>query len=437
MQSPFVTLFLHMDDTSEYKKEIALVIEEILKQRLIGIKNDSGVYVTPAFPKLVYVLDENNCLKGGEYDYLTRLAVKCSAKRLYPDYVSAKIMKEYYDGEIFSPMGCRSFLGSWKDKDGNYKWEGRFNQGVVSLNLPQIGIIANKDENLFWKLFDERLELCKVALDCRHKSLLGTVSNVSPLHWQYGALARLKPEEKIDEYLKNGYSSISLGYVGLYELTKLMTGESHTTEKGHDFALKVMKHLEDTVTRWKTESEDGLAYSLYGTPAESLCYRFAKIDKARFGEIKDVTDKGYYTNSFHVDVREKIDAFSKLKFEAEFHKISSGGAISYVEVPSMNNNLEALEEVVKFIYENIKYAGINLKSDFCSKCSYDGELLINDDNQWECPNCHTKMHSDGEPVTPGDKVHVLAPVRRTCGYLGEQLFNVGKTKEIKMRVLHL
>lgn len=437
MQSPFVTLFLHMDDTSKYEKEIALLIEEILKQRLIGIKNDSGVYVTPAFPKLVYVLDENNCLKGGKYDYLTRLAVKCSAKRLYPDYVSAKVMKEYYDGEVFSPMGCRSFLGPWKDENGNYKWEGRFNQGVVSLNLPQIGIIANGDEKLFWKLFDERLELCKVALDCRHKALLGTVSDVSPLHWQYGAIARLKPGEKIDKYLKNGYSSISLGYIGLYELTKLMTGESHTTEKGHEFALRVMKHLQDTVTRWKEESEDGLAYSLYGTPAESLCYRFARIDKAKFGDIKDVTDKGYYTNSFHVDVREKIDAFSKLKFEADFHKISSGGAISYVEVPSMNNNPEALEEVVKFIYENIKYAGINLKSDFCSKCGYAGELIINDENQWECPNCGTKMYSDGEPVDPKDRVHVLAPVRRTCGYLGEQLFNVGKTKEIKMRVLHL
>ena len=436
-QAPFVTIFLHMDDTSEYEEEIALIIEEVLIQRLKGIKNASGVYVTPAFPKLVYVLDENNCLKGGKYDYLTHLAAKCSAKRLYPDYLSAKVMREYYDGEVFSPMGCRSFLGAWKDENGNYKWEGRFNQGVVSLNLPQIGIIANGDEKAFWKLLDERLELCKTAIDCRHKALLGTVSDVSPLHWQCGAIARLKPGEKIDKYLKNGYSSISLGYIGVYEVTKLMTGESHTTEKGHEFAVKLMKYLQATTERWKAESPDGLGYSLYGTPAESLCYRFARIDREKFGDIKDITDKGYYTNSFHVDVREEIDAFSKLKFEAEFHKISSGGCISYVEIPSMMNNITALESVIKFIYENVKYAGINLKSDFCHKCGFSGELLINKDNQWECPNCGTKMYSDGEPVNPDDIVHVLAPVRRTCGYLGEQLFNVGKTKEIALRVLHL
>ena len=313
-QSPFVTLFLHLDKDDEYIKENAMIIEEVIRQRYQGIKNEKGVYVTPAFPKLIYVLDECNNLTGGEYDYLTKLAVKCSAKRMYPDYISAKKMRENYEGNIFSPMGCRSFLSPWKDENGNYKFEGRFNQGVVSINLPQIGIIADGDEDKFWKLFDERLELCKEALMCRHYALLGTTSDISPIHWQYGAIARLDKGEKIDKLLKGGYSTLSLGYIGIYEVTKAMKGVSHTTEEGHEFAIRVMKKLRDTVKKWKQET--GLGFALYGTPAESLCYKFARIDKEKFGTIPDITDKGYYTNSYHVDVREKIDAFEKLKFES-------------------------------------------------------------------------------------------------------------------------
>ena len=422
-QSPFVTLFLHLEEGDPYIKENAMIIEEVLRQRYEGIKNEAGVYVTPAFPKLVYVLDEFNSLKGGKYDYLTRLAVKCSAKRMYPDYISAKKMRENYEGNVFSPMGCRSFLSPWKDENGNYKFEGRFNQGVVSINLPQIAIIADGDEEKFWKLLEERLELCKEALMCRHYALLGTTSDISPIHWQYGAIARLKKGEKIDKLLYGGYSSISLGYIGIYETTKLMTGESQTTEKGHDFALKVMNKLKATVDKWKEETNIGFA--LYGTPAESLCYRFARVDKERFGTIKDVTDKGYYTNSYHVDVREKIDAFKKLEFESEFQKISTGGCISYVEIPNMNKNIDALETVVKFIYDNIQYAEFNTKSDYCHICGFDGEIIINKDNEWECPNCGNKDHKK------------MTVVRRTCGYLGENFWNVGKTKEIKQRVLHL
>mgnify|MGYP002575612193 FL=1 len=422
-QSPFVTLFLHLDKDDPYIKENAMIIEEILRQRYQGIKNEAGVYVTPAFPKLVYVLDEFNSLKGGEYDYLTKLAVKCSAKRMYPDYISAKKMRENYEGNVFSPMGCRSFLSPWKDENGNYKFEGRFNQGVVSINLPQIGIIADGDEEKFWKLLDERLELCKEALMCRHYALLGTHSDISPIHWQYGALARLKKGETIDKLLYGGYSTISLGYIGIYELTKLMKGVSQTEPEGHDFALKVMKHLNEATQRWKKETNIGFA--LYGTPAESLCYRFARIDKERFGTIKDVTDKGYYTNSYHVDVREKIDAFEKLKFESEFQNISTGGAISYIEIPNMSKNIDALESVVKFIYDNIQYAEFNTKSDYCHVCGFDGEIIINKDNEWECPNCGNKDHNK------------MSVVRRTCGYLGENFWNVGKTKEIKQRVLHL
>ena len=422
-QSPFVTLFLHLEKDDPYIKENAMIIEEVLRQRYEGIKNEAGVYVTPAFPKLVYVLDEFNNLQGGEYDYLTKLAVKCSAKRMYPDYISAKKMRENYEGNVFSPMGCRSFLSPWKDENGNYKFEGRFNQGVVSINLPQIGIVADGDEEKFWKIFDERLELCKEALMCRHYALLGTHSDISPIHWQYGAVARLKKGEKIDKLLYGGYSTISLGYIGLYEVTKLMTGESHTTEKGHEFAVRVMQHLRDATDNWKKETNIGFA--LYGTPAESLCYKFARIDKEKFGTIKDVTDKGYYTNSYHVDVREKIDAFEKLSFESEFQKISSGGAISYIEIPNMAKNIDALESVVKFIYDNIQYAEFNTKSDYCHVCGFDGEIVINKDNEWECPNCGNKDHSK------------LTVVRRTCGYLGENFWNVGKTKEIKQRVMHL
>ena len=422
-QSPFVTLFLHLEKDDPYIKENAMIIEEILRQRYEGIKNEVGVYVTPAFPKLVYVLDDFNNLTGGKYDYLTRLAVKCSAKRMYPDYISAKKMRENYEGNVFSPMGCRSFLSPWKDENGNYKFEGRFNQGVVSINLPQIAIIANKDEDKFWNLLDERLELCFEALMCRHYSLLGTHSDISPIHWQHGAIARLAKGEKIDKLLYGGYSTISLGYIGIYEMTKLMKGVSHTEPEGHEFATKVMKHLRETVNRWKKETNIGFA--LYGTPAESLCYKFARIDKERFGIIKDVTDKGYYTNSYHVDVREKIDAFKKLSFESEFQKISSGGAISYIEVPNMEKNLNALESVVKFIYDNIQYAEFNTKSDYCHVCGFSGEITINDKNEWECPNCGNKDHSK------------MTVVRRTCGYLGENFWNAGKTKEIKQRVMHL
>lgn len=422
-QSPFVTLFLNLQEDDPYIKENAMIIEEILRQRLEGIKNEKGVYVTPAFPKLIYVLDEHNCLKGGEYDYLTRLAVKCSAKRLYPDYISAKKMRENYEGNVFSCMGCRSFLSPWKDENGNYKWEGRFNQGVVSLNLPQIAILAKGDEDKFWKLMDERLELCYEALMCRHNALMDITSDVSPIHWQYGAIARLPKGAKINDLLLNGYSTISLGYIGVYEMTKLMKGVSHTTPEGQEFALRVMNYMRAATDRWKEET--GIGFGLYGSPAESLCYRFARIDKERFGSIPDVTDKGYYTNSYHVDVREHIDAFSKFSFESQFQNISSGGAISYVEIPNMRNNLDALAEVVRFIYDNIQYAEFNTKSDYCHVCDYDGEIMINDDNEWECPQCGNKDHN---------KMNVT---RRTCGYLGENFWNVGKTKEIKARVLHL
>ena len=422
-QSPFVTIFMYLDKDDPYIEYTAMIIEEILNQRYTGIKNEKGVYITPAFPKLIYVLDENNCLNGVKYDYLTHLAVKCSSKRLYPDYISAPKMRENYEGNVFSPMGCRSFLSPWKDKDGNYKFEGRFNQGVVSINLPQIAILANKDEDEFFRLLDERLELCYEALMCRHHALLGTLSDVSPVHWQYGAIARLGKNEPIDKLLKDGYSTLSLGYIGIYEMTMAMKGVSHTDPVGKEFGLKVMKKLKDTCAKWKKET--GLGFALYGTPAESLCYRFARIDKEKFGDIKDITDKGYYTNSYHVDVREEINAFDKLKFESDFQVLSTGGAISYVEIPNMQNNLEALEELVKFIYNNIQYAEFNTKSDYCHVCGYDGEIIINDNLEWECPNCHNKDKN---------KMNVT---RRTCGYLGENFWNVGKTKEIKARVLHL
>ena len=422
-QTPFVTLFLYLNPEDPYIEENALIIEEILNQRLQGIKNEKGVYVTPAFPKLIYVLDEHNSLKGGKYDYLTHLAVKCSSKRMYPDYISAKKMRENYEGNVFSPMGCRSFLAPWKDKDGNYKFEGRFNQGVVSINLPQIGILSEGDEKKFFEILEERLELCYEAIMCRHYALLGTTSDISPVHFQYGAIARLKKGEKIDPLLKGGYSSISLGYIGIYETTKLVKGVSHTDPEGEKFALKLMNKLRSTTDRWKKET--GIGFALYGTPAESLCYRFARIDKEKFGVIKDVTDKGYYTNSYHVDVREKIDAFKKLEFESQFQKISSGGAISYVEIPNMRHNLEALEELVKFIYDNIQYAEFNTKSDYCHVCGFDGEIIINKDLEWECPNCGNKDKN---------KMNVT---RRTCGYLGENFWNEGKTKEISLRTLHL
>ena len=422
-QSPFVTLFLHLKEDDPYLKETAMIVEEILRQRLQGIKNDKGVYVTPAFPKLVYVLDELNCLKGGKYDYITHLAVKCSAKRMYPDYISAKKMRENYEGNVFSPMGCRSFLAPWKNEEGKYQFEGRFNQGVVSINLPQIGLISGQDEKKFWELLDERLQLCYEAVMCRHEALKKVRSDVSPVHWQYGAIARLGKGETIEHFLYGGYSSISLGYIGLYEVTMAVKGCSHTEPEGEDFAVRVMQRLRGACDKWKAQTNIGFA--LYGTPAESLCYRFARIDKEKFGSVPNITDKGYYTNSYHIDVREDIDAFQKFAFESQFQKISSGGAISYVEIPNMRHNTEALEDVVRFIYDNIQYAEFNTKSDYCHVCGFDGEIIINDDGEWECPAC-------------GNKDHALMNVtRRTCGYLGENFWNVGKTKEIKARVLHL
>ena len=422
-QSPFVTLFLNIEEDDAYVEEVASIVEEILKQRLQGIKNGKGIFTTPTFPKLIYVLHEHNCLEGGKYDYITEQAVKCSAKRLYPDYISAKEMKKIYEGNVFSCMGCRSFLSPWQDEKGQYKFEGRFNQGVVSLNLPQIGIIAQGDEDRFWSLLDNRLELCYEALMCRHQALLGTLSDESPIHWQHGAIARLPQGSTIDPLLKNGYSTISLGYIGLYEVTKLMKGVSHTMPEGEAFALRVMEHLNEVTKQWKEAT--GLGFGLYGSPAESLCYRFARIDKAKFGEIKDITDKGYYTNSYHVDVRENIDAFSKLKFESQFQSISTGGCISYIEIPNMEHNIEALRQLVNYIYHNIQYAEFNTKSDCCHVCGFEGEIMINDALEWECPQCHNKDQN---------KMNVI---RRTCGYLGGNYWNKGKTQEIKSRVLHL
>ena len=430
-QSPFVTLFLYLKDGDPYIEENAQIVEEVLRQRLEGIKNAAGVYVTPAFPKLVYVLDENNCLNGGKYDYITELAVKCSAKRMYPDYISAKIMRETHQGNVFSPMGCRSFLTDWKDPEtGAFKYEGRFNQGVCSINLPQVGLAVTdggrfvpETEDEFWKELDKRLELCYEALMCRHNALVGVKSDVSPVHWQHGAIARLKSGEVIDPYLFGNYSTISLGYIGIYEVTKLVKGCSQTEPEGKDFALRLMTHLRDTCYRWRDETNIG--FSLYGTPAESLCYRFARIDREKFGDVTDITDKGYYTNSYHVDVREKIDAFSKFTIESQFQRLSPGGAISYVEIPNMRHNLTAMKDVVRFIYDNIQYAEFNTKSDYCHVCGYDGEIIVNEDLEWECPCCGNKDHS---------KMNVT---RRTCGYLGENFWNVGKTKEIRSRVLHL
>lgn len=400
-----------------------MIIEEIIKQRLQGIKNEKGVYTTPAFPKLVYVLDEHNCLNGGRFDYITKLCATTNVKRLYPDYISAKIMRSVHNGNVFSPMGCRSFLSDWQDENGNYQYEGRFNMGVVSINLPQVAIVANGDMEAFWNILDTRLDLCYEALMMRYKHLKGTKSDVAPILWQYGAIARLEKGETIDKLLEGGYATISLGYIGVYEMTKLMLGESNTTEKGKEFALAVIQHLKDKCEEWKKET--GLGFGLYGTPSEGLCHRFCQIDKAQFGEIKDITDKGWYTNSFHVDIREDIDAFSKLSYEAPFHLISTGGCISYVEIPNMNHNIEAVEEVIKFIYDNIQYAEFNTKSDYCMECGFDGEIMIDEDGEWYCPNCKNRDKS---------KMNV---VRRTCGYLGENYWNAGKTKEIKDRVLHL
>lgn len=422
-QAPFVTLFMHFDPKSEYAKEAALIDEEILKQRIQGVKNDANVYITPAFPKLIYVLDEHNIYPDAPYYYLTELAAKCTAKRMYPDYISAKKMREIYDGNVFSPMGCRSFLAPWKDQNGNFKFDGRFNMGVVSLNLPQIGILANGSEEKFFEILAKRLDLAKRALLLRYNLLKDVVSDVSPIHWQHGAIARLGKGEKIGKYLENGYATISLGYIGIYEATKLITGESNTGKKGSVFALKVIDALHDATESWKKET--GLGFGLYGTPAESLTNRFSSLDRARFGIIEDITDKGYYTNSYHVSVREEINVFDKFKFESEFQKRSTGGCISYAEIPNMTNNIEAVLTMIKYIYDNISYAEFNTKSDYCHECGFDGEIILNENNEWECPRCHNKDR---------DKLTVI---RRTCGYLGENFWNEGRTKEIKDRVMHI
>ena len=420
-QAPFVTLFLEIEPGHEYEEEVAMIIEEIIKQRHLGIKNEVGVYVTPSFPKLVYVLDENNIHATSKYRYITEAAARCTAKRLYPDYISAKEMRKIYEGNVFGPMGCRAFLSPWKDANGEYKFEGRFNIGVVSLNLPQIAIIADGDMEAFWEILDQRLALAKEALMVRYELLKDATSDISPIHWQHGGLARLGKHEPILPLLQDGYATITLGYIGMYEMTKLMTGKSHTEEK--EFALEVMRRMKQATLDWKEET--GLGFALYGTPAESLCHRFAKIDLARFGSIKDITDKGYYTNSYHVDVREELNAFDKLSFEADFQKISTGGCISYVEIPNMSKNIEALEDMIEFIYENIQYAEFNTKSDYCQVCGFSQEIIINDEGEWECPQCHNKDQS---------KMNVT---RRTCGYLGDNFWNEGKTKEIKSRVLHI
>lgn len=422
-QSPFATVYLEIIEGDEFEREQALICEEMIKQRLEGMKNYKGQEIGETFPKLIYVLDEHNCLEGGKYDYITELCAECNVKRLVPDYQSAKIMRQNYEGCNFPPMGCRSHLSPYKDENGDYKWYGRFNQGVISLNLPQIGIIANKDMDLFWSLLNERLELCKEALLCRHKLLLGTKSDVSPIHWQFGALGRLKKGEVIDELLKNNYSTLSLGYVGICELTYAMLGVSHTTKEGEKFALEVMNFMKKKCDNWKKEYN--LGFGLYGTPAENLIYRFCRLDTARYGKIENVTDKMYYTNSYHVHVTEPIDAFEKLEFESQFHAISSGGCISYVEVPNLSNNLDAVKSIINFIYHNVQYAEINTKPDLCYKCGYTGEIQNDENLNWYCPNCGNRDESE------------MQVMRRTCGYIGSSYWSKGRTAEIKERVLHI
>lgn len=422
-QAPFVTLFMNFDPSSEYAKEAALIDEEILKQRIQGVKNEADVYITPAFPKLVYVLDEHNAKPGSEYYYLTELAAECTARRMYPDYISAKKMREIYDGNVFSPMGCRSFLSPWKNENGQYVFDGRFNMGVVSLNLPQIGILAQGNEEKFFELLEKRLGLVEKALLFRYNLLKNVTSDVSPIHWQYGAIARLPKGAPIRPLLEGGYATISMGYIGIYEATKLITGESNTGTNGRKFAVKLMERLGNAVKEWQLKH--GLGFGLYGTPAESLTNRFSSIDRARFGEIPDITDKGYYTNSYHVNVREEINVFDKFTFESEFQKISTGGCISYAEIPNMTNNIPALLTMIQYIYDNISYAEFNTKADYCHECGFDGEIRVNDDTQWECPRCHNTNRD------------TLTVIRRTCGYLGENFWNEGRTKEIKDRVMHI
>ena len=429
-QAPFVTVFMYLNEAKneQEKHDLAMIIEETLKQRHKGVKNEKGVWITPAFPKLIYVLEEDNITEDSKYSYLTELAAKCTAKRMVPDYISEKVMLQSKidkngEGHCFTCMGCRSFLTPYVDENGKPKYYGRFNQGVVTVNLIDIGLSAGKDLDKFWKIFDERMELCHRALQCRHERLTGTLSDAAPILWQYGALARLKKGEKIDKLLHGGYSTLSLGYAGLWECVYSLIGKKLTEKEGKELGLEIMQKLNDYCAKWK--KEENIDYSIYGTPLESTTYKFAKCLQKRFGIIKGVTDKNYITNSYHVHVSEEIDAFDKLKFEGMFQQLSPGGAISYVEVPNMQDNLKAVIRVMQYIYDNIMYAELNTKSDYCHVCGFDGEIIINDDLEWECPNCGNKDHN------------LMNVTRRTCGYLGENFWNVGKTKEIKSRVLHL
>ena len=427
-QAPFVTVFMYLDEVEEsLRNDLAMIIEEVLKHRLLGIKNEKGVYVTPAFPKLIYVLEEDNISEDSPYWYLTELAARCTAKRMVPDYISEKVMKELKEGNCYPCMGCRSFLTVYKDENNKPKFYGRFNQGVVTLNLVDIACSSGKDMDKFWDIFDERLDLCYKALMCRHERLKNTPSDVAPILWQYGALARLKKGETLDKLLYNGYSTISLGYAGLYECVKYMTGKSHTDPSATGFALSVMQHLNDACEKWRKETN--IDFSLYGSPIESTTYKFAKCLQKRFGIVEGITDKSYITNSYHVNVREKIDAFDKLSFESQFQKLSPGGAVSYVEVPNMNNNIPAVLAVMKHIYNNIMYAELNTKSDYCMECGYDGEIeIVQDENDkllWKCPNCGNTNQNR------------MSVARRTCGYIGTQFWNQGRTQEIKERELHL
>lgn len=428
-QAPFLSIFMYLNEAKDEreKKDLAMIIEEMLKQRYEGVKNEKGVWITPAFPKLLYVLEEDNVTEGTPYFYLTELAAKCTAKRMVPDYISEKKMKELKEGNCFPVMGCRSALSVWKDENGKYKFYGRFNQGVVTINLVDVALSSGGDEKKFWEIFDERLELCYRALMCRHNRLKGTLSDAAPILWQYGALARLKKGETIDKLLYGGYSTISLGYAGLYECVRYMTGKSHTDPEATPFALKVMEHMNEACDKWREETNIG--FSIYGSPIESTTYKFAKCLQKRFGIIEGITDKSYITNSYHVNVKEDIDAFSKLKFESQFQALSTGGAVSYVEVPNMQNNIPAVLDVMKFIYDNIMYAELNTKSDYCQKCGYDGEIQIVTDDAgklvWECPNCGNRDE---------DTMNVA---RRTCGYIGTQFWNQGRTQEIRERVMHL
>ena len=427
-QAPFVTVFMYLNEVEEsLRNDLAMIIEEVLKQRLLGIKNEKGVFVTPAFPKLIYVLEEDNISEDSPYWYLTELAARCTAKRMVPDYISEKVMKELKEGNCYPCMGCRSFLTVYKDENNKPKFYGRFNQGVVTLNLVDIACSSGQDMDKFWDIFDERLDLCYKALMCRHERLKNTPSDVAPILWQYGALARLKKGETLDKLLYNGYSTISLGYAGLYECVKYMTGKSHTDPSATGFALSVMQHLNDACEKWRKETN--IDFSLYGSPIESTTYKFAKCLQKRFGVIEGITDKSYITNSYHVNVREKIDAFDKLSFESQFQKLSPGGAVSYVEVPNMNNNIPAVLAVMKHIYNNIMYAELNTKSDYCMECGYDGEIeIVQDENDkllWKCPNCGNTNQNR------------MSVARRTCGYIGTQFWNQGRTQEIKERELHL